>query len=79
MQNANVNAGGGYVEHGAQLYIVRGLGLIKNVDDIKNVAVATVNGTPILIKDIGQVDHRPRHAAGPGGPDGLRQRQSHQR
>lgn len=55
LQNGNVNAGGGYVEHGAQLYVVRGLGLIKDVDDIKNVAVATVNGTPILIKDIGQV------------------------
>ncbi len=55
LQNANVNAGGGYVEHGAQLYIVRGLGLIHNVDDIQNVAVATVNGTPILIKNIGQV------------------------
>jgi cobalt-zinc-cadmium resistance protein CzcA len=55
LQNGNVNAGGGYVEHGAQLYIIRGLGLIRNVDDIQNVAVATVNGTPILIKDIGQV------------------------
>ena len=55
LQNGNVNAGGGYVEHGAQLYIVRGLGLIKNVDDIKNIAVTTVNGTPILIQNIGQV------------------------
>ncbi|MGC9941861.1 MAG: CusA/CzcA family heavy metal efflux RND transporter [Verrucomicrobiota bacterium] len=55
LQNGNVNAGGGYVEHGAQLYVVRGLGLIRDVDDIQNVAVATVNGTPILIKDIGQV------------------------
>ncbi len=55
LQNGNVNAGGGYVEHGAQLYIVRGLGLIKNVDDIKNIAVSTVNGTPIFIRDIGQV------------------------
>ena len=55
LQNGNINAGGGYVEHGAQLYIVRGLGLIKNVDDIKNIAVSTVNGTPILIHDIGQV------------------------
>jgi len=55
LQNGNVNAGGGYVEHGAQLYVVRGLGLIRNVDDIQNVAVATVNGTPVLIQDIGQV------------------------
>ena len=55
LQNANVNAGGGYVEHGAQLYIVRGLGLIRNADDIANTAVTTINGTPIFIKDIGQV------------------------
>jgi cobalt-zinc-cadmium resistance protein CzcA len=55
LQNGNVNSGGGYVEHGAQLYVVRGLGLIHDVDDIKNVAVSTVNGTPVLIKDIGQV------------------------
>jgi cobalt-zinc-cadmium resistance protein CzcA len=55
LQNGNVNSGGGYVEHGAQLYVVRGLGLIRNVDDIQNVAVATVNGTPILVKDIGKV------------------------
>ncbi len=55
LQNGNVNAGGGYVEHGAQLYVVRGLGLIRNLDDIQNVAVATVNGTPVLIKNLGQV------------------------
>ncbi len=55
LQNGNVNSGGGYVEHGAQLYIIRGLGLIKNVDDIKDIAVTTVNGTPVFIKDIGQV------------------------
>jgi cobalt-zinc-cadmium resistance protein CzcA len=55
LQNGNVNAGGGYVEHGAQLYVVRGLGLIKNIDDVQNIAVSTVNGTPILIKDIGRV------------------------
>jgi len=55
LQNGNVNAGGGYVEHGAQLYVVRGLGLIKDVDDIANVAVATVGGTPVLVKDIGEV------------------------
>jgi cobalt-zinc-cadmium resistance protein CzcA len=55
LQSGNVNAGGGYVEHGAQLYVVRGLGLIKDVDDIANIAVATVGGTPVFIKDIGEV------------------------
>ena len=67
LQNGNVNAGGGYVEHGAELYIVRGLGLVKNISDIQNIAVATVNGTPILIKRHRPGDHRPCHAPGPGG------------
>lgn len=55
LQNGNSNAGGGYVEHGSELYVVRGLGFVRNVADIENIAVATVNGTPIRIRDVGQV------------------------
>ncbi len=51
----NSNAGGGYVEHGSELYVVRGLGFVRNVDDIGLIAVDTRNGTPIYIKDIGTV------------------------
>jgi cobalt-zinc-cadmium resistance protein CzcA len=55
LSNGNANAGGSYVEHGSELYVVRGLGLINSVADIENIAVATVNGTPIRISDVGQV------------------------
>jgi cobalt-zinc-cadmium resistance protein CzcA len=53
LANGNANAGGSYVEHGTELYVVRGLGLVNNISDIQNIAVATVNGTPIHISDVG--------------------------
>ena len=55
LSNGNANAGGSYVEHGTELYVVRGLGLINSTSDIEKIAVATVNGTPIHISDVGAV------------------------
>jgi cobalt-zinc-cadmium resistance protein CzcA len=55
LANGNANAGGSYVEHGTELYVVRGLGLVNNISDIEKIAVATVNGTPIRISDVGKV------------------------
>jgi cobalt-zinc-cadmium resistance protein CzcA len=51
----NVNAGGSYVEQGAQQYLIRGIGLLRSSDDIGNVVVAERNGTPLLVKDLAQV------------------------
>ena len=53
--NSNQNGGGSYIEHGAESYVVRGLGLLKNVDDIGLVAVDTRNGHPVHVKDLGEV------------------------
>jgi cobalt-zinc-cadmium resistance protein CzcA len=62
LANGNANAGGSYVEHGSELYVVRGLGLVKNIGDIEEIAVDTRGGTPIRIRDIGRViiGHAPR-------------------
>jgi heavy metal efflux system protein len=51
----NQNAGGAYVERGTQMFIVRGLGLIQNLDDIRSVVLAVRNNTPIKVGDVGQV------------------------
>jgi cobalt-zinc-cadmium resistance protein CzcA len=51
----NANAGGGFYSQGGQFYYVRGLGRLVTTDDIGNVVVAVKNGTPLLVKDIGQV------------------------
>jgi heavy metal efflux system protein len=58
----NANTGGGFYTKGGQFYYVRGLGLVKNVEDIGEVVVGSANGVPIRVKDVGHVEigHAPR-------------------
>lgn len=51
----NANAGGGFYTQGGQFYYVRGLGLVKDTEDIGEVVVGSANGVPIRVKDIGHV------------------------
>jgi len=55
LANGNRNAGGSYIEHGPEIYIVRGLGYVRTTEDIAAIAVDTRNGTPIRIGDLGKV------------------------
>ncbi len=60
IQNSNATAGGNYIEKNGRAYVVRGLALLKGVDDIKGVVVSnTQDGTPIRIKDIATVEIGP--------------------
>ena len=62
LQANNANTGGGFYTQGGQFYYVRGLGLVKSTEDIGEVVVASNNGAPVRIKDIGRVaiGHAPR-------------------
>jgi cobalt-zinc-cadmium resistance protein CzcA len=51
----NANAGGGFYSQGGQIYYIRGLGLIRNTDDIGNIVLATHNGIPVYVRDVAQV------------------------
>lgn len=51
----NANAGGSYVQQGAQQYTIRGIGLLQSADDIGRIVVDARGGTPILIRDIAEV------------------------
>ena len=55
LSNGNRNAGGSYVEHGSEMYVVRGLGFVRSAADIEAIAVDSRGGTPIRISDIGTV------------------------
>ena len=55
IQRGNANAGGSYVDQGRQQYLIRGIGLFADVDDIGNVVVAERGGTPILVRDVARV------------------------
>jgi heavy metal efflux system protein len=53
--NANQNSGGGYIEHGYEKQVVRGVGNFTSVDDIAKVAVATRNGAVVTVSDLGAI------------------------
>src|SRR5580704_3669076 len=56
--NANTsNAGGGRVPRGDQSFIVRGVGLVRNLDDLGNIVVTQTNSMPILVRDLGALSY----------------------
>lgn len=52
---SNANSGGGYVEYGAQQFLIRGIGLLKGPEDIENVVITARNGSPIRVSDVAHV------------------------
>jgi cobalt-zinc-cadmium resistance protein CzcA len=55
LENNNENTGGSYIEQYSNQYFIRGLGLVGSLEDVEQIPVKTVNGTPILIRDIAKV------------------------
>jgi cobalt-zinc-cadmium resistance protein CzcA len=73
--NNNTNAGGSFIEQGAQQVNVQSLGLYTNVADIENTVIKTQSGTAIHIRDLGTVSQGPKIRLGQIGrawhhPDG---------
>src|SRR5579885_3504520 len=60
LANNNVNAGGNFIEEGAQQINVRGVGLVGDVHDIENTVIVAKNGTPLRVKDIATVEQGPK-------------------
>ena len=60
LTNSNSNAGGSFIEEGAQQINVRAVGLIRSVDDIEKTVITTKNGTALRIKDIAVVSQGPK-------------------
>ncbi|HEY5128923.1 MAG TPA: efflux RND transporter permease subunit, partial [Bradyrhizobium sp.] len=53
--NSNINVGGNTVDIGAQSAVVRGVGLIRSIDDLASTMVSQSGGNPVLVKDIATV------------------------
>ena len=49
VSNANINVGGNTVNIGAQSAVVRGVGLIRSIDDLNNTMVSQSGGNPVLV------------------------------
>ncbi|MFD2872611.1 efflux RND transporter permease subunit [Mucilaginibacter ximonensis] len=55
INRSNINVGGDVITKNDQAYVVRGIGLINNVEEMKNIIIKNVNNVPILAKDVADV------------------------
>ena len=55
LENNNSIAGGAYIEKVNQSYFIRAEGKVKSLEDIENIVVKNVNGTPIYVKNVADV------------------------
>ena len=55
ISKSNVNVGGDVITKNSQAYVVRGIGLIDNIEEIENIVIKKINGTPILVRNVADV------------------------
>ena len=65
VQANNAQVGGNFIDIGREQYLVRGLGLVKNAQDIGSIVLKNEHGTPIYVRDVAHIveDGAPRFGA----------------
>nr|WP_199076701.1 CusA/CzcA family heavy metal efflux RND transporter [Pedobacter sp. ASV19] len=69
VSKSNVNVGGDVIQQSGQAYVVRGIGLLNNIDEIKNIIVDNIKGTPVYVKNVAEVTESSLPALGQVGRD----------
>ncbi len=67
VSKSNLNVGGDVIEKNGQAYVVRGIGLLDNKQDIRNTIVDIFNGNPLLVKDVATVTEASKPRVGQVG------------
>lgn len=52
---SNVNVGGDVIERNGQSFVVRGIGLLNNINDIEDIIVTKIGGLPVLVRNVAEV------------------------
>lgn len=68
---SNLNVGGDVIEKNGQSYVVRGIGLLTNIDEIGAITIQTDNGNPILVRNIAEVKESSLPRVGQAGLDSV--------
>jgi len=79
VQKNNINIGGDFIVRNNQAYVVRGIGLLNDISEIRNIIVTNTNDIPVLVKDVAEVElsnvprlgHVGRADRIEGSPDGT--------
>ena len=53
---SNINIGGDIIKKNSQAYVVRGIGLLNDINEIRNIIVEDNNGIPVLVRDVADVE-----------------------
>jgi cobalt-zinc-cadmium resistance protein CzcA len=69
INNNTSNAGGSRVSRGEQSFVVRGIGLVRNLDDLGNIVVSNRGGVPIRVRDLGTLSFSHQEREGILGKD----------
>jgi len=71
LEKSNASAGGGYIEHNREHFVIGTTGLVKNRDDLRRVVIgSTPQGVPITIATVGEVEFGARLRRGAASKDG---------
>ncbi len=70
LANNNVNAGGNFIERGGEEIIIRGLGRIESIQDIQNIVLKEVHGTPVKVGNVAEVEIGPAFRRGSASMNG---------
>jgi heavy metal efflux system protein len=71
IEKSNANAGGGYIEHAREHFVIGTTGLVTSLEDLSNVVIgATPAGIPITVATVGEVRFGPRLRRGSASKDG---------
>ncbi len=57
LENNNENTGSAYIDKKPEAYFIRGIGLVKTLADIESIVVRSINGMPVLIRDVATVQY----------------------
>lgn len=66
---SNLNVGGDVIEKNGQAYVVRGIGLLDKIEDIENIIVENIGGTPVLVRNVADVKEADAPRVGQVGLD----------
>ncbi|MFC3811190.1 efflux RND transporter permease subunit [Lacihabitans lacunae] len=69
VSNSNINVGGDVIQKNSEAYVVRGLGLLTDMDDIRKIIVKNVNGVPIFVEQVANVFESALPRLGQAGRD----------
>ncbi|MBO9634599.1 MAG: efflux RND transporter permease subunit [Chitinophagaceae bacterium] len=69
IQKSNINVGGDVIERNGQSYVVRGIGILNDIDEIRDIIITKVNGVPLLVKNVATVVESGKPRLGQVGRD----------